>query len=150
MEINIMEELKLAVKRAFATTYAFLVKSENFHWNVTGPNFLQYHELFGKIYDEVDDELDDFAERVRAIRCFVPASFSQLSEHSTIMDTLEVLPPSEMVRVLYVDNGKVHTALMEAYSLAEQEYEAGLCAFLSERIDAHRKHGWMLYSTMQP
>lgn len=145
-----MEELKLAVKRAFATTYAFLVKSENFHWNVTGPNFLQYHELFGKIYDEVDDELDDFAERVRAIRCFVPASFSQLSEHSAIMDTLEVLPPGEMVRVLYVDNGKVHTSLMEAYSLAEQEYEAGLCAFLSERIDAHRKHGWMLYSTMQP
>jgi starvation-inducible DNA-binding protein len=105
--------------------------------------------LFGKIYDEVDDELDDFAERVRAIRCFVPASFSQLSEHSAIADTLEILPPSEMVRVLYVDNGKVHTALMEAYEYAEQEYEAGLCAFLSARIDAHRKHGWMLYSTMQ-
>lgn len=144
-----MDELKLALKRAFATTYAFLVKSENFHWNVTGPNFLQYHELFGKIYDEVDDELDDFAERVRAVRCFVPASFSQLSEHSTILDTVEILPPTEMVRVLYVDNGKVHAALMEAYGLAEQEYEAGLCAFLSERIDQHRKHGWMLYSTMQ-
>jgi starvation-inducible DNA-binding protein len=145
-----MDELKMALKRAFATTYAFLVKAENFHWNVTGPNFLQYHELFGKIYDEVDDDLDNFAERVRALRCFVPASFTQLSEYSTITDTLEILPPTEMVRTLYVDNGKVHAALMEAYGLAEQEYEAGLCAFLSERIDAHRKHGWMLYSTMQP
>lgn len=145
-----MEELKLALKRAFATTYAFLVKAENFHWNVTGPNFMQYHELFGKIYDEVDDELDDFAERVRAVRCYVPASFSQLSEHSTIVDTLEVLPPAEMVRTLYVDNGKIHAALMQAYSLAESEGEHGLGAFLSERIDAHRKHGWMLYSTMQP
>ena len=145
-----MEELKLALKRAFATTYAFLVKAENFHWNVTGPNFMQYHELFGKIYDEVDDELDNFAERVRAVRCYVPASFSQLSEHSTILDTLEVLPPAEMVRTLYVDNGKIHAALMQAYSLAESEGEHGLSAFLSERIDAHRKHGWMLYSTMQP
>ena len=104
-----MEELKQALKRAFATTYAFLVKSENFHWNVTGPNFVQHHELFGKIYDEVDDELDDFAERVRALRCYVPASFSQLAEHSTILDTLEILPPTEMVRTLYVDNGKIHT-----------------------------------------
>ena len=149
MEDPIMEELKLALKRAFATTYAFLVKSENFHWNVTGPDFVQYHKLFGKIYDEVDDELDDFAERIRALRCFVPASFSQLSEHSTILDTVEVLPATEMLRTLYVDNGKIHTALMEAYALAEMEGEHGLSAFLSERIDAHRKHGWMLYSTMQ-
>jgi starvation-inducible DNA-binding protein len=145
-----MEELKLALRRAFATTYAFLVKSENFHWNVTGPDFLQYHELFGKIYDEVDDELDDFAERLRALRCFVPASFSQLSEHSEILDTLEILPPTEMVRTLYVDNGKVHATLIAAYALAETEGEHGLSAFLSERIDAHRKHGWMLYSTLQP
>lgn len=143
-----MEELQLALKRAFATTYAFLVKAENFHWNVTGPDFVQYHELFGKIYDEVDDELDDFAERVRAIRTWVPASFSQLSEHSAITDTLEILPQTEMVRVLYVDNGKVHQELLKAYALAETQNEPGLCAFLSERIDAHRKHGWMLYSTM--
>jgi starvation-inducible DNA-binding protein len=145
-----MEELKLALKRAFATTYAFLVKSENFHWNVTGPNFPQLHELFGKVYDEVDHDLDKFAERLRSLRCTVPASFSELSKHSQIMDTLEVLPPAEMVRTLYVDNGKVHAALMQAYSLAETAKEHGLSAFLSERMDAHRKHGWMLYSTMQP
>lgn len=143
-----MEELQLALKRAFATTYAFLVKAENFHWNVTGPDFVQYHELFGKIYDEVDDELDSFAERVRAMRAWVPASFSQLSEHSAITDTMEILPQTEMVRVLYVDNGKVHQELLKAYTLAETQNEPGLCAFLSERIDAHRKHGWMLYSTM--
>lgn len=143
-----MEELKEALKCAFATTYAFLVKTENFHWNVVGPDFLQYHELFGKIYDEVDDELDDFAERIRAIRAYVPASFSQLAEYSSIEDTLEVLPKNEMLRVLYVDNGKVHTELLAAYVLAEGEGEHGLSAFLSERIDAHRKHGWMLYSSM--
>lgn len=141
-----MEDLKISLKRAFATTYAFLVKSENFHWNVTGENFLEYHELFGKIYDEVDDELDDFAEHLRALRCWVPASFTQLSEHSAIADTLEVLPHNEMLRTLYVDNGKVHNTLLEAYSLGEQYGEHGLCAFISERIDAHRKHGWMIYS----
>jgi starvation-inducible DNA-binding protein len=143
-----MDDLKLAVKNAFATTYAFLVKSENFHWNVTGPDFIQYHQLFGKIYDEVDDELDSFAEHVRAIRCYVPASFSQLSEHSSITDTVEVLPKNEMLRTLYVDNGKVHEELLKAYTLAEFYEEYGLSAFLSERIDAHRKHGWMLYSSM--
>jgi starvation-inducible DNA-binding protein len=144
-----MDDLKLALKNAFATTYAFLVKAENFHWNVTGVDFLQYHELFGKIYDEVDDELDDFAEHLRALRCWVPVSFSQLAEYSSIADTVEVLPKNEMLRTLYVDNGKVHEDLLAAYALAEEYGEQGLCAFLSERIDAHRKHGWMLYSSME-
>jgi starvation-inducible DNA-binding protein len=144
-----MEELKEALKCAFATTYAFLVKAENFHWNVTGSDFLEYHKLFGKIYDEVDEELDDFAESLRAIRCYVPASFSQLAEYSEIKDTLEVLPKNEMLRTLYVDNGLVHKTLLAAYALAEEYAEPGLCAFLSERIDEHRKHGWMLYSSME-
>ena len=54
-----------------------------------------------------------------------------------------------MLRILYVDNGIVHNELLKAYQLAEKEGEFGLAAFLSERIDAHRKHGWMLYSSMQ-
>jgi starvation-inducible DNA-binding protein len=145
-----MEELNKALKCAFATTYAFLVKSENFHWNVTGSDFLQYHELFGKIYDEVEDELDDFAEKLRAHSIYVPASFTQLKDHSTITDTLEVLPKNEMVRTLYIDNIKVHECLLLAYQLAEANKYPGLGAFLSERIDAHHKHGWMLFSSMQP
>lgn len=145
-----MDELKLALRRAFATTYAFIVKSENFHWNVTGPDFLQYHELFGKIYDEVDGDLDDFAEHLRGQRCDVHASFSQLSEYSTVTDTLKVLPAMEMIRTLHADNEKVRVALTQAYVLAETEGEHGLGAFLSERIGQHRKHAWMLYSTMQP
>ena len=145
-----MEELHTALKRAFATTYAFLVKSENFHWNVTGVNFVQYHKLFGDIYEEIDDELDDFAETLRGQNLYVPASFQQLKEMSFITDTLEVLPEKEMVRTLYIDNVKVHEALLTAYQLSEMYKMPDLCAFLSERIEEHREHGWKLYSSLQP
>ena len=140
----------MALKRAFATTYAFLVKAENFHWNVTGPDFLQYHKLFGKIYDEIEDELDDFAETLRGQSIFVPASLTQLKEMSMVEDTLDILPRMEMVRILYIDNIKVHEALLAAYQLSETYMKPDLCAFLSERIEEHRKHGWMLFSSMQP
>lgn len=144
-----MEELHTALKRAFATTYAFLVKAENFHWNVIGANFVQYHKLFGDIYDEVDDELDEFAETLRGQNIYVPASFQQLKEMSIIEDTLDKLPEKEMVRVLYVDNVKVHQTLLTAYQLSETYHMPELCAFLSERIEEHREHGWKLYSTLQ-
>lgn len=144
-----MNELHLALKRAFATTYAFLVKAENFHWNVTGPDFVQYHKLFGSIYDEVDEELDDFAETLRGQNIYVPASFQQLKDMSTILDTTDVLPAKEMLRVLYMDNVKVHEVLLVAYQMSETNQLPDLCAFLSERIEEHREHGWKLYSTLQ-
>ena len=33
------------------------------HWNVKGPNFIALHELFDKINEEVEDYVDDLAER---------------------------------------------------------------------------------------
>src|SRR5262244_1690024 len=33
------------------------------HWNVKGPNFIALHELFDKINEDVEDCVDDIAER---------------------------------------------------------------------------------------
>jgi starvation-inducible DNA-binding protein len=33
------------------------------HWNVKGPNFIALHELFDKINEEVEEYVDDIAER---------------------------------------------------------------------------------------
>src|SRR3954454_7061268 len=34
------------------------------HWNVKGPNFIALHELFDKINADVEDNVDELAERV--------------------------------------------------------------------------------------
>ena len=59
-ELN-MSELEKSVLEAFGTSYAFYVKTAGFHWNVTGTDFFQYHELFGEIYSEVYGSVDTFA-----------------------------------------------------------------------------------------
>ncbi|HMF18249.1 MAG TPA: DNA starvation/stationary phase protection protein Dps, partial [Gemmataceae bacterium] len=33
------------------------------HWNVKGPNFIALHELFDKVNEDVEDYVDDLAER---------------------------------------------------------------------------------------
>jgi starvation-inducible DNA-binding protein len=37
------------------------------HWNVKGPNFIALHELFDKIAENVEDQVDTIAERVTAL-----------------------------------------------------------------------------------
>jgi starvation-inducible DNA-binding protein len=144
-----MEELQKAAKVAFASTFSFYLKAHNFHWNITGPDFLEYHELFGKIYEEVYGSIDDFAEKIRSLDTFVPASLDRFSMLTLIDDETNILDQDSMLTELYQDNQKMVKLLKMVYDVAEQVGENGFSNFLAERMDAHRKHGWMLKSSMQ-
>lgn len=139
-----MDELIKAMKIAFGTEFAFYLKAQNFHWNVEGPDFLEYHDLFGQIYSEVYGSIDDFAENIRKLGSYAPASFSRFSMLTQIEDETQVLPKDAMVAELLVDNEKIGKVLKLVYDLAEREGKHGLSNFLAERMDAHDKHGWML------
>lgn len=47
-----MDKTQLAeqMKVLLASTFSLYLKAHNYHWNVTGPNFGQYHEFFGDLY----------------------------------------------------------------------------------------------------
>lgn len=139
-----MDDLYKASKIAFASTYSFFLKAQNFHWNVEGHDFLEYHDLFGKIYEEVYSSVDDFAEKLRSLGTYTPANFSRLSMLSQIEDEEQVLPKDQMVLELLSDTEKMVKILKMVYDLAEKYGEHGYSNFLAERMDAHRKHGWML------
>ena len=146
-----LQELQALTRKAFATTYGFLLVAQCYHWNVEGPEFLMYHDLFGKVYKEVEGKIDIFAEQIRGIQAYAPATFKELSQLSSIEESEDTVQHTaeQMVRYLYLSNGKITTDLIAAYTAAEREQEHGLSNFLSERMDQHRKHGWMLYATMK-
>lgn len=144
-----MEELHKAAKVAFASEFSFYLKAHNFHWNITGPDFLEYHDLFGKIYEEVYGAIDDFAEKIRSLGTFVPASLQRFSMLTQIDDETEILDQNSMLMELAQDNEKMVKLFKMVYDAAEQYGEHGFSNFLAERMDAHRKHGWMLKASMQ-
>lgn len=143
------EELVKAAKVAFATEFSFYLKAHNFHWNITGSDFLEYHDLFGKIYEEVYSSIDDFAEKIRSLDAFVPGSFTRFSMLTAIDDETDILPQEAMLAELLQDNEKVIGILKIVYGLSEQASEYGFSNFLAERLDAHKKHGWMLKSSLK-
>ena len=142
-----MTELKQALKISFASSFSFYLKAANYHWNVEGPLFPQLHELFDKIYNEVYGSIDQFAEEIRAIGSYTPASLGRFMDLSIIEDEREIISADQMIENLQNDNAKLIEALKLAYDVAEHEGHHGLSNFLAERLDAHRKHGWMLRAT---
>jgi starvation-inducible DNA-binding protein len=143
-----MNDLQQALKIAFSSEFSFFLKAQNFHWNVTGPFFPQMHDLFERIYTEVYESIDPFAENIRKTNAFVPASFAGLSMLSQVSDENQVLDDADMVQELLSDSDKMVKILKLCFDIATAHGEDGLANFLAERMDAHRKHSWMLRSTI--
>ena len=143
-----MEQLLDKMKILLATNFAFYLKLHFFHWNVTGPNFPQYHKFFQKLYEELWEASDDIAEHIRALKGFAPGSFNRFNDMSLIKDQIDVVPAEQMISIALYDNDKVLQVLTDAYKLAEQNAELGLSNFLQDRIDKHKKIGWILRSTL--
>lgn len=142
-----MEELQKAAKIAFASEYTFYLKAHFFHWNVEGPDFSQLHDLFGRIYEEVYGSIDNFAEKIRAMGTYAPGSNSRFSMLSRIEEETQIMPAPAMVAELLKDSDNMVILLKRVYDIAEREGEHGFSNFLAERMDAHRKHSWMLRAT---
>jgi starvation-inducible DNA-binding protein len=144
-----MEELIKTSKVAFASEYAYMLKAQFFHWNVEGSNFPQYHTLLDTIYSEVQDNIDAFAENIRKLGVYTPASFERLSMLSRIEDETNILPADQMLAELLADSEKMCEMFKVVFMLSEQAREYGLSDFIAGRQDAHRKHAWMLKSTLK-
>ena len=144
-----MDELVKALKIAFASEFSFYLKAHYFHWNVEGPNFKEYHDLFGGIYEEVYGSIDDFAENIRKLNAYTPGSYTRLSMLTQITDEMEILAAEQMISELLTDSEKIVKIFKMVYDLAEENAEHGLSNFLAERMDAHKKHSWMLRATLK-
>ena len=142
-----MDKFVNQLKIAFASQYAFAIKAQNYHWNVEGSDFYQLHQLFETIYNEVYGAVDAFAENIRKIKAYTPASLERFSALTAISDEVEVLEPSAMIAELLADAEKMQEIMKVLFTEAEARGENGLSNFLADRQDAFAKHAWFLRAT---
>lgn len=141
--MNLVDLLRLAL----AETWAYYFKAHSFHWNVRGPLFRQFHDLFSDLYSDLHGAVDDLAEKVRTLNELAPADPEAMIAGASIRFTA---PPSapEMVVQLLEANMITVEALTKANIAAIEAGNDGLSNYLQGRLDAHAKWGWMLRATI--
>ena len=139
-----------SLKIGLASSYVFQIKVQNFHWNVEGPDFPQYHKFLDDLYAEINENaIDQTAELCRQLDSYAPGSITRFAELSIVQDQVKIPRAELMIAELYEDNQKLLQLWKEMFPIAEQENEQGVADFIASRIDAHGKHGWMLRSILK-
>ena len=142
-----MSDLGNSMKVVLADTFGMFLKTWNFHWNVEGPNFAEYHKLFGDIYEELFGAVDAVAEQIRSLDEYSPGSYARFKELTTVEDEVKIPTATVMIEKLLATNDQVIASLNKAMEQAKIANNEGIVNFLGGRLEVHGKHGWFLRAT---
>ena len=141
-----MEELVQQMKVILGTNFGLYFKVHSFHWNIEGPDFVQYHTYLGELYESIYDNVDVIAEKIRMLGSFAPTGLSRMLELSAIEESETIPKPLEIFSQLVSDNDKLITQIRAGIVLADQANEPAIGNFLQDILDQHQKHAWFLRS----
>ena len=150
--IGITDANRLAVAtslgKLLADEYVLYTKTRNAHWNVEGPDFYAQHKFFESQYEQLDEIIDNVAERIRALGHYSPASLKSF---------LELTSLSEAVKQDNTSKGFISELLSDHESLimklrglvkefAETRDDLGSSDFVTGLMEEHEKMAWFLRS----
>jgi starvation-inducible DNA-binding protein len=144
-----MEALGKALLTTQSTLFHLFWKTWVFHWNVVGPDFHQYHTLFGQQYEAMFDELDRISEHMRYLGIRVYGSLEDVKEASKIKDIMIQYSAEEMCSILMSDNQALIKVFEDAFDIANKQNLQATANILADLMESHGKFVWMLRSMMR-
>ena len=137
------------LKTLLASTQSFAIKTQNFHWNVEGSNFPQYHAFFDTMYGDVSATIDPIAEYIRILGHYTPGSLTRYAELSIIQDQTKI-PRAELMFTESLQDCETMGQLVVAmFDEATNERQQGIANYMAELQDLYGKKAWFIRSILK-
>lgn len=156
MEINIgissgnTKNIVDVLNRVLADEYVLYTKTRNYHWNVIGIQFNDLHKFFEAQYEELDNIIDEVAERSRSIGGKAVATLSEFTKNSRLKEQPDTYPEAKtMLRNLLVDHETIIQTLRGDLEACTKLGDAGTSDFLTGLMEQHEKMAWMLRAFLE-
>ncbi|MES2965449.1 MAG: Dps family protein [Bdellovibrionota bacterium] len=143
------KEIAKGLSRLLADTYTLYLKTHNFHWNVTGPQFQTLHLMFETQYNELALAVDLIAERIRALGLPAPGTYAEFVELSSIKEDRGHLSSDKMIKKLVEGQEAVVRTARSIFPVVEASSDEPTADLLTQRMQIHEKTAWMLRSLLE-
>ena len=150
LDARLRERMIGLLNPQLADTLDLYTQVKQAHWNVKGPHFIALHELYDKLAEELEDPIDDIAERVTALggvargTARIAAGESRLPELP--LASLDGLKLTALLADRYAALAKSTRAAIESADHAGDADTADLFTGISRGLD---KALWFLEAHLQ-
>lgn len=143
---NALPEITASLNAILADTFVIYIKTKNFHWHVSGPNFRDYHLLLDEQSEQIFGITDDIAERVRKIGGTTIRSIGHIQKLQRISDNdHEYVSPLDMLAELRDDNLQLVAHLREAHDVTAKHGDVASTSQIENWIDQAERRAWFLF-----
>src|SRR5712664_925032 len=135
-----------AMNAILADAFALYMKTKNFHWHMSGPNFRDYHLLLDEQADQLYAMTDPIAERVRKIGGSTLKSIGSIGRAQRVLDNdAEYVQPLDMLAELREDNKDLAARFREAQKVCDEHRDIATASLIEVWIDETERRTWFLF-----
>lgn len=135
-----------ALNPLIADAFALYLKTKNFHWHISGPNFRDYHLMLDEQSDQIFATIDPLAERVRKLGQPTLRSIGHVAKLTRVADNdSEFVTPYDMLVELLADNKKMAAAMRDAHEKCDEANDVASASLLEVYIDETERRVWFLF-----
>ena len=129
-----------------ADAMTLYVKTRKFHWNVAGESFMELHKLFEKQYKELEEAIDEIAERISKLGAKTIGTMEEFGKKSSLKESPGKYPTSrEMIKELLKDHESAIQSIRKIIDDCTDKYkDAGTADFLTGLMEKHETIAWTL------
>jgi starvation-inducible DNA-binding protein len=141
-----LEQITGVLSAVLANAMTLYVKTRKFHWNVSGESFMELHKLFQAQYTQMEEAIDEIAERINKLGSPAIGTMNEFSKLSTIKEHPGKYPTSkEMIKELLADHESLIISLRKHIDDCADKYgDAGTADFLTNLLQEHETTAWTL------
>ncbi len=137
-----------ALAALLADVFALYLKTKNFHWHMSGPNFRDYHLLLDEQGDQIFAMTDPIAERARKIGGTTIRSISDIAGRQRLLDNnAGYVDPQDMLAELHGDNKQLVAELRRVHELCDEYDDVATASLIEVWVDETERRSWFLYES---
>jgi starvation-inducible DNA-binding protein len=144
-----IDQISQKLSHFLSDTFVLYVKTLNFHWNMVSREFYMYHRLLEEQYKELQEAIDDLAERIRMLGRASPGSMRQFLQLASLKESESEKTAEQMVQDLIEAHEEMVEHCHKVIKFTDQAQDQGTSDLLIERIRSHAKQAWLLRSHLE-
>ena len=142
------QQLKIStdiLSTVLADEVTLYIKTRKFHWNVSGESFMELHKLFEHQYKEIEEVIDEVAERIGKLGSVTIGTMNQYAKMTRLKEWPDEYPVRmKMIEELLEDHETVIKELRQDIEKCDESGDAGTTDFLTGIMMEHETIAWTL------
>lgn len=144
-EANLLKSISL-LSVVLSDEMTLYIKTRKFHWNVAGESFMELHKLFEKQYTDLEEVIDQVAERISKLGGKAIGTMNEFTLLSRIVEHPNKYPVQKaMILELLNDHETLISELRKDIDVCTDDcHDVGTADLLTGILQQHETIAWTL------